>query len=81
MLEYGEQQNLKDLRSDLDLGKNPATRLYDGRTELDVETLVVLKLLQDLPDMYPSGEKVTPHPLTRVGQSRVLCDDVQRLLA
>jgi hypothetical protein len=81
MLEYGEQQTLKDLRSYLDLGRNPATRRYDGKSELDVETLTVLKLVEDLPDMYPSGEKVTPYPPTCIGQSRVLCDDVQRLLA
>lgn len=81
MLEYGEQQTLKDLRSYLDLGRNPATRKYDGQTELDVETLTVLKLVEDLPDMYPSDEKVTPHPPTCIGQARVLCDDVQRLLS
>ncbi len=81
MLEYGEQQALKDLRSYLDLGRDAATKRYDGHTELDVETLTVLKLVEDLPDMYPSDEKVTPHPPTCIGQSRVLCDDVQRLLA
>jgi hypothetical protein len=81
MLEYGEQQALKDLRSYLDLGRSPATKRYDGKTELDLETLTVLKLVEDLPDMYPSDEKVTPHPPTCIGQSRVLCDDVQRLLA
>lgn len=81
MLEYGEQQTLKDLRSYLDLGRNPVTKRYDGKTELDLETLTVLKLVEDLPDMYPSDEKVTPHPPTCIGQSRMLCDDVQRLLA
>ena len=81
MLEYGEQQALKDLRSYLDLGRDPATKAYDGKTELDVETLTVLKLVEGLPDMYSSGEKVTPHPPTCIGQSRVLCDDIQRLLA
>ena len=60
MLEYGEHQALKDLRSYLDLGRDPATRRYDGTTELDLETLTVLKLVEDIPDMYPSDEKVTP---------------------
>jgi hypothetical protein len=81
MLEYGEQQALKDLRSYLDLGRDPATRRYDGTTELDLETLTVLKLVEDIPDMYPSDEKVTQFPPTCIGQSRVLCDDVQKLLA
>ena len=81
MLEYGEQQALRDLRSYLDLGRDPATKRYDGKTELDLETLTVLKLVEDLPDMYPSDEKVTPHAPTCMGQARVLCDDVQRILA
>ena len=81
MLEYGEQQALRDLRSYLDLGRDPATRRYDGKTELDLETLTVLKLVEDLPDMYPSDEKVTPYAPTCMGQARVLCDDVQRILA
>lgn len=81
MLEHGEQQALRDLRSYLDLGRDPATKRYDGKTALDIETLTVLKLVEDIPDMYPSDEKVTPFPPTCVGQARVLCDDVQRLLA
>jgi len=81
MLEYGEQQALRDLRSYLDMGRDPATKHYDGTTELDLETLTVLKLVEDLPDMYPSDEKVTPHAPTCIGQARVLCDDVQRILA
>lgn len=81
MLEHGEQQALRDLRSYLDLGRDPATKRYDGRSALDIETLTVLKLVEDIPDMYPSDEKVTAFPPTCVGQARVLCDDVQRLLA
>lgn len=80
MLEV-EQQALKDLRAYLDLGRDPATRKYDGKSELDLETLAVLKLVEDIPDMHSSGDKVTPHPPTCIGQSRVLCDDIQRLLA
>src|SRR5262249_46045174 len=41
MLEHGEQQALRDLRSYLDLGRDPATRRYDGKTELDLKTLTV----------------------------------------
>lgn len=81
MLEYGEHQALKDLRNYLDLGRDAATRRYDGKTELDLETLTVLKLVEEVDEMRSSGERVTPHPPTCIGQARVLCDDVQRLLA
>ncbi len=81
MLEYGEQQTLRDLRSYLDLGRDPATKRYDGKTDLDLETLTVLKLVEEIPDVYPSGEKVTQHPPTCIGQARILCDDIQRILA
>ena len=81
MLEYGDRQALRDLRSYLDLGRDSATKHYDGETELDLETLTVLKLVEDLPDMYPSDEKVTPYAPTCLGQARVLCDDIQRILA
>jgi hypothetical protein len=81
MLEHGEQQALRDLRAYLDLGRDPATKRYDGKSDLDIETLTVLKLVEEIPDMYPSDEKVTQFAPTCIGQSRVLCDDVQRLLA
>lgn len=81
MLEYGERQALDDLKRYLDRGRNPSTGRYDGKTRLDLETLTVLKLVEDLPDMHASGEKVSPHPPTCIGQPRLLCDDIQRLLA
>jgi hypothetical protein len=76
-----EQQALKDLREYLELGRDHATKRYDGKTELDIETLTVLKLVEDIPDMFVSDEKVAPFPPTCAGQSRVLCDDLQRILA
>lgn len=76
-----EQQALKDLRAYLELGRDHATKKYDGKTELDIETLAVLKLVEDIPDMYPSDEKVAPFAPTCIGQARILCDDIQRILA
>lgn len=76
-----EQQALTDLRDYLQLGRDKQTGRYDGKTELDLETLTVLKLVEDIADMFGSDERVTPHPPTCIGQSRLLCDDVQRLLA
>ena len=82
MLHFGEQQALVDLKNYLDRGRDPNTDRYDGRTHLDLETLTVLKLVQDLPKLVASsGDPVASAPPTCTGQSRVLCDDVQRLLA
>jgi hypothetical protein len=76
-----EQQALKDLRAYLEAGRDHATKRYDGKTELDIETLAVLKLVESIDDMYASGEKVAPFSPTCTGQARVLCDDIQRILA
>jgi hypothetical protein len=81
MLEHGERQALIDLRRYLERGRDAATGRYDGKTRLDLETLTVLQMVEDLPNMHPSGEKVVNYPPICTGQSRVLGDDVQRLLA
>lgn len=82
MLSFGEKQVLQDLKAYLDLGRDPNTDRYDGSTPLDIETLTVLKLVQELPKLVPSNsDPVAPYKPTCIGQSRVLCDDVQRLLA
>lgn len=81
MLEFGDRQAVIDLRRYLDRGVDPNTKRYDGTTKLDLETLTVLKLVADLPTLHSSGEKVASSPPTCIGQARVLCDDVQRLLA
>ncbi|MET4279897.1 MULTISPECIES: hypothetical protein [unclassified Bradyrhizobium] len=81
MLEHGDRQALVDLRKYLERGRDPATGRFDGATHLDLETLTVLKLVEDLPNMHPSGEKVASFAPVCVGQSRILGDDVQRLLA
>jgi hypothetical protein len=81
MLEHGDRQALIDLRRYLERGRDQATGRYDGVTKLDLETLTVLKLVEDLPNMHPSGEKVAGYAPVCVGQARVLADDVQRLLA
>jgi len=80
-LEFGERETLTQLRAYLDQGRDARTSRFDGKSILDLETLTVLKLVEDLPDLFPSQEKVAPFPPTCVGQTRILCDDVQRLLA
>lgn len=81
LLEFGERQTLNALRDYLDQGRDVRTSRFDGKTKLDLETLTVLKLVEGLPDLHPSEDRVASSPPTCLGQARVLCDDVQRLLA
>lgn len=81
LLEFGQPQALQDLKRYLDQGRDPGTSKYNGSAGLDLETLTVLKLVEGLPTLHPSGEKAAPERPTCIGQARVLCDDVQRLLA
>jgi len=81
LLEFGERQTLNSLRDYLDQGRDARTSRFDGQTKLDVETLAVLKLVDGLPDLHPSQERVASDPPTCIGQARLLCDDVQRLLS
>jgi hypothetical protein len=80
LMEFGMPEALRQLQTYLDRGRDPHTLRYDGRTELDLETLTVLKLVEDLPALHPSQERVANAAPTCIGQARVLCDDVQRLL-
>jgi hypothetical protein len=82
-LEYGERKTIDALKEYLDRGRDPGSGKYDGTTRLDLETLTVLKLVevQKLGELHPSGVKVSPFRPVCIGQARVLCDDVQRLLA
>jgi hypothetical protein len=80
-LQFGAPETIRELRTYLDRGRDPATGRYDGRTDLDIETLTVLKLVAELDNLHASAEKVAEAPPTCIGQARVLADDVQRLLA
>jgi hypothetical protein len=81
MLESGERTTIAELRAYLDRGHDQYADRYDGRAPLDLETLTVLKLVEGLDPLHPTREKAAPHPPTCLGQARLLCDDVQRLLA
>jgi hypothetical protein len=81
MLRFGELQALADLKRFLERGRDPGTSRYDGASTLDLETLTVLKLVEEIPALHPSAEPAAPERPTCIGQARVLCDDVQRLLA
>lgn len=76
MLEHGEGSAHKALKAYLEQG-----RVYQPGIRLDLETLAVLKLVEGVSDAHPSGEKITPYPPLCRGQSRVLCDDIERILS
>lgn len=76
MLEHGGGNALKVLKTYLERG-----RQYLAGAKLDLETLAVLKLVENVADIHPSGEKITPYPPLCRGQSRVLCDDIERILS
>lgn len=81
MLDHGGKQTMTELRRYLERGRDPHTGAYDGKTSLDLETLAVFKLTEGLDRLNPGPEKLVTAPPVCVGQARVLCDDVQRLLA
>lgn len=76
MLEHGEGNAHRDLKAYLEQG-----RVYQAGARLDLETLAVLKLVEGVSDTHPSGDKITPYPPLCRGQSRVLCDDIERILS
>ena len=76
MLEHGGGSAHRELKAYLERGRH-----YQPGTRLDLETLTVLKLVEGVSDAYPSGEKITPYPPICTGQSRVLCDDIERILS
>lgn len=75
MLEYGGGRAHQDLKAYLERG-----RAYQPGIKLDLETLAVLKLVEGVSDTHPAGDKITPYPPLCIGQSRVLCDDIERIL-
>jgi hypothetical protein len=81
MLDHGERQALLDLKAYLDRGRDPRNSHPDSKAHVDLDTLTVIKLVEDLPDLHRSGEKLTASPPVCRGQARILADDVQRLLA
>jgi hypothetical protein len=80
-LEHGDRQALLDLKSYLDRGRDPGSSHPDVKSHVDLDTLTVIKLVEGIPNLYGSGIKLTASPPVCRGQARILCDDVQRLLA
>jgi len=81
MLEHADKQAVLDLRTYLDRGRDPRSAHADAQAHVDLDTLTVIKLVDGLADLHKSGERLTTAPPVCKGQGRILCDDIQRLLA
>lgn len=81
MLEHADKQAVLDLRNYLDRGRDPRSTHPDAQAHVDLDTLTVIKLVDGLADLHKSGERLTAAPPLCKGQGRILCDDIQRLLA
>ncbi len=81
MLEHADKQTVLDLRAYLDRGRDPGSSHPDSQAHVDLDTLTVIKLVEGLGDLHKSGDRLTAAPPVCRGQGRILCDDIQRLLA
>jgi len=82
LLYYGAPDVLKELRDFLFRGADYYTDQYDGQSDLDIETLLMMRILDQKERDYPDDRKKpsVPWPLC-IGQARILGDDIARLLA
>lgn len=80
-LREGEARSVDALRDFLDRGRDRGSDNAKASAKLDLETLALLKLVEDLGTFEPSNTPAAPQPPVCVGQARVLCDDVNRILA
>jgi hypothetical protein len=80
-LREGEARTVDALRDFLDRGRDLGSDNAKPGAKLDLETLALLKLVEGLGSFEPSGNAAAPDRPVCVGQARVLCDDVNRLLA
>jgi hypothetical protein len=81
-LYYGAPDVMKELRDFLFLGADYYTDKYDGQTDLDIETLLMMRILEQAERDHEDKRK-TPkiyQPLY-IGQAYLLGDDIARLLA
>jgi hypothetical protein len=81
MLEHADKDAVLDLKAYLDRGRDPGSSHPDSHAHVDLDTLTVIKLVEGLADLHKSGERLTASPPVCKGQGRILCDDIQRLLA
>lgn len=82
LLYHGAPEVMHKLRDYLLRAADYETDKYDEQTPLDIETLVMMRILDQQPPDRPDRRKhiTIPAPLCR-GQGRLLGDDIDRLLA
>jgi hypothetical protein len=83
MIRAGDPGLVGRLADYLGQGMDPAGQdTYDGVTPLDLNTLMIVRMV-DNPHLQerPSGEGGKPEPPLCLGQARLLCSDLRRLLA
>jgi len=81
MIRAGDPDLIKRLATFLGQGVNPDSDTYDGETPLDLDTLVIVRMV-DNPNLREgeSSRGTEPEPPLCKGQARLLCDDLRRLL-
>ncbi len=72
----------QELQEFLAAGVDPFTEQYDEITPLDLDTLLILRLVGDkrVYDQRPSNAPLEKDPPLCYGQARLMCDDIRRLL-
>ena len=82
MLYYGANDVMHNLKDFLLEGVDIYTDKYDGQKDLDIETLLIMRILDQKERDYSDDrkQKDIPVPLC-LGQARILGDDIARLLA
>ena len=83
MIRAGEPELVRRLASYLGQGMDPTSQdMYDGVTPLDLNTLMIVRMV-DNPHLQenPSSVGSKPEPPLCLGQARLLCSDLRRLLA
>ncbi len=81
MIYHADPQLLTHLRDFFGRGLDRGTDRYDQTTSLDLETLAILNLADQVTVSPKSTAAPPPRPPLCSAQGRVLCDDLRRLLA
>jgi len=79
---FGAPDVMKKLRDFLLRGVDYYTDRYDGQADLDIETLLMMRILDQKDQDYPDKRKEPNiHVPLCLGQARILGDDIDHLLA
>lgn len=81
MLYYADPTILTRLKEFFGRGVDPAVDRYDGRTELDLETLAVLGLVDENPVTPGSTPAPAPQRPICLAEGRLLAEDLRALLS